>query len=465
MLRDTNTSRAWLNRWATAFFAMIVLSFVTATAIGQWRMRMLDEAVSEIADTTTLAIEHLAVARGEVRDLQGALRFLGTGPEGEQTVGDARRAAFDSVDGYLALPVAPADRELWQEIFESRTALESSLARLEAQVEAGASDTTLAASRADFGTLATDINAAITRAISLNAIRSRDLALEIKQVRTTTLYIAIAMDVACAAIAVCGAVLLRRSGRAHGALVQEHLRLQEERASELEQFAGRVAHDILSPLSTVGLSLQLVARTETEPERTRYIARGVAALERVKRLVSGLLDFARAGAAPDGDERTDVADVVADLRTELEPAARATGVELSVKHGGECTVTCNPGVLTSLVSNLARNAIKYIGDGPTRRVEVRSFERGDFVRVEVEDTGPGLAPDVEHRIFDAYARTRNTKQPGIGLGLATVKRLAEAHGGKVGAVSVPAKGCTFWFELPKARALQDHAPARAAYVA
>jgi len=84
--------------------------------------------------------------------------------------------------------------------------------------------------------------------------------------------------------------------RAHAKLTEGHQRLLEERASELEHSAGTVAHDILSPLNTVGLTLELVARPGEEESRARFVARGVAALDRVKRLVHGLLEFARAGA-------------------------------------------------------------------------------------------------------------------------------------------------------------------------
>jgi signal transduction histidine kinase len=71
------------------------------------------------------------------------------------------------------------------------------------------------------------------------------------------------------------------------------------------------------------------------------------------------------------------------------------------------------------------------------------------VRIEVEDTGPGLAPGFEERAFEPYVQaTHRKKTSGIGLGLATVKRMTQAHAGRVGVVSRPGVGCTFWVELP-----------------
>src|SRR5262249_49925731 len=136
---------------------------------------------------------------------------------------------------------------------------------------------------------------------------------------------------------------------------------------------------------------------------------------------------------------------IADLRVE----AAVSGVEIHLGMAFDGAVRCNPGVLNSLVSNLVRNAVKYIGRGPERHVEVRVVDRGDRARFEVEDNGPGLPRDIEQRVFEPYVRAPDTRQRGIGLGLATVKRLAEAHGGSVGFRSIPGAGCTFWFELPK----------------
>jgi signal transduction histidine kinase len=169
-------------------------------------------------------------------------------------------------------------------------------------------------------------------------------------------------------------------------------------------------------------------------------------------LVTGLLEFARAGGKPASDARADVETVIVDLVAELEPTAAETGAALSAKRSGTCFVACSPGVLTSLIANLARNAIKYLGDGPVRRIEIRALDRGGSVRLEVEDTGPGLAPAIEKRVFEPYVRSPNATQPGVGLGLATVKRLAEAHGGRVGVQSFSGRGSTFWFEIPKAGA-------------
>ena len=93
--------------------------------------------------------------------------------------------------------------------------------------------------------------------------------------------------------------------------------------------------------------------------------------------------------------------------------------------------------------------MKYIGDRPERRVTVRVIERKEAVRVEVADTGPGIPEELREEIFQPYVRGTASDQPGIGLGLATVKRIAETHGGSVGVETALGRGSVFWFELPR----------------
>ena len=437
-----------------AIIAMIVVSFLAATAVGQWRMRMLDESVDAISHTTAPSIDQLTAARRIVARAQIAIRddaFRGDAlaplpPFAEET----RQQLARRIDEYLALPVAPPEQAFWRAIVATKDAFDRSLIRFEAEVNRGDLVAARRTLRYEVAKAADELDGALMHAIEFNSARSRDLAIDVRRVRERGLLVALALDVVCTLLAVTGALALRRVVRAHDALMARHLRLEKERSFELEQFAGRVAHDILSPLSTVGFALELGVAPGADAKRARMVERGSSALRRVKLIVTGLLDFARAGAAPDHDAHASVADVMTDLAAEIGPTAAAAGAELKMTRRTFRSVFCNPGVLTSLVANLVRNAIKYIGDGPVRRVEVRAIDRGDYVRIEVADTGPGLPPDLESRVFDPYVRSGGGTQSGIGLGLATVKRLAEAHGGRVGVRSSPGAGCTFWFELPAA---------------
>ncbi len=114
-------------------------------------------------------------------------------------------------------------------------------------------------------------------------------------------------------------------------------------------------------------------------------------------------------------------------------------------------------VLGSIVDNLARNALLYLGDSERRTASLRARSDAGRVVIEVEDTGPGIPPDMLARLFRPFER--GSTRPGTGLGLATVKRLIEAHAGDITVRSQVGLGTTFIVRLPRATAVdraQDH---------
>ncbi len=105
---------------------------------------------------------------------------------------------------------------------------------------------------------------------------------------------------------------------------------------------------------------------------------------------------------------------------------------------------------------------KFMRDSPQRCISVRAIPGDRRVRVEVEDSGPGIPPGSEQSIFEPYARAPGITQPGLGLGLATVKRIICAYGGTVGVRRAKAGGAIFWFDLPHANAVPREEKAGAA---
>jgi signal transduction histidine kinase len=99
-----------------------------------------------------------------------------------------------------------------------------------------------------------------------------------------------------------------------------------------------------------------------------------------------------------------------------------------------------------------------MGSGNRRQVQLRVGARHDRIRFEVEDTGPGLPPELVSHAFDPYVRGAGTSEPGLGLGLATVRRLVEGHDGRYGVSSRPGEGALFWFELPAAEPTPPELP-------
>jgi signal transduction histidine kinase len=249
------------------------------------------------------------------------------------------------------------------------------------------------------------------------------------------------------AIALVAVVFALRATRRHDQLKDELTALLSSRVTELDRFAGRVAHDVLSPLSAVTAALALLGRSSDERGRT-YINRAQGALHQVRQLVDDLLTFARSGARPDPEATCDFDTVLEGVLSNCSDAAAEHGIEIVIERAEALRLRCAPGVIASVVQNLLRNAIKYMGLRPIRRIVMRRSLVGDIARIAVEDSGPGIPPTIQSTLFEPFVRGPNEQVSGTGLGLATVKRLVESHGGRVGVRSTLGKGSCFWIELP-----------------
>jgi signal transduction histidine kinase len=199
------------------------------------------------------------------------------------------------------------------------------------------------------------------------------------------------------------------------------------------------------------MAAHLALRRAGDDSQRESIERILRALSRADAITTGLLDFARSAAKPDPGARADVREVLEDFVGGLGPELDRLGIEVQIEPVPPVLVACSTGVYLSLIGNLVRNAIKYVGQTEPRRITIRVAELGASVRTDVAYTGPGIGAENVPALFEPYFRVRHACSPeGLGLGLATVKRLAEGHHGSVGVSSEPGKGSTFWFTLPRA---------------
>ncbi len=440
-------------RWLVAVIASVVLCFTVANAIGEYLERAIGERANDISANAMPSVQILTTAQRAVQQLDLDMDRYAAAPIEQRPEYLARltatqkdvAAAFAS---YSVLPMFPDEPALQADLRNSLADLDHALASYFSDGQ----PTSLARVHVQLD-LAEE---AIARSVSFDATQGQRLGIEIQHIRSETRGIVELLDVASAVLAVGACYLavrqLRRVARAQKAERED----RERRASELAvqnealgQFAGRVAHDVLSPLSTAMLALQLVQRAcADEPSAQRATERGIAAVTRVHALVDGLLAFSRAGGQPEPGSATEIAPVIADVVDALNGPASEHRIALCASAVLQGTIACTTGVLTSLISNLVNNAIKYMADAPVRRIEVRTVDAGDRWRIEVEDTGPGIPLEHHERIFQPYVQLGGNAS-GIGLGLATVDRLVRGHGGKLGVVSSPRRGSLFWFELPK----------------
>lgn len=276
-------------------------------------------------------------------------------------------------------------------------------------------------------------------------------ALEIARLRDEAGDLALALGALGVVAAVASGGIAISAMRRQARLVAAHTELLDRRAIELEAFAGRVAHDLRNPLGAIALRIESARmRGGADAAALDRLAENTS---RMDHLIEDLLQFASAGATPaDGAHsslRTVMVEAIGDARTQ----AKRASAELVVEDIPAVEVACPQGALGSVISNLMSNATKYIveASGP-RTITVRAATRGERVRVEVADTGPGLPPGSEELVFEPFRRAGQSRQPGLGIGLATVKRIIDAYHGRVGVTSTPGRGSTFWFELPLAGA-------------
>lgn len=434
-----------------AFLAVIAL-FFGSTVLVSHAARTIDQEALFISRDASPAIEVLSNLRADMRHLEvEVVRATDTG-DGSR-VEDARRRIDALVSEALMLHGDAEQRRLLGKLQAHLRAYDETAERALQQArsrDASAARATLRFEARPSSDAAVEI---ARQLVDYEAQAAREAAIRIEQQHTRAARLAFELDALAAVLSAAAAFLCFRVVRQVLRVKEEKAILLRRKAEELEQFAGRVAHDIVSPLSTVGMSLTLAERAA--PQASEALRRGAASLSRVHRIVDGLLAFARSGARPEHGARAAVRPVLAGLRDELIPFAEQHQARLDLGDPPDCAVACAPGVLLSLLGNLLRNGIKYLGDRPRREVCLRIRANHGVVRFEVEDTGPGIPAGLVSSIFEPYFRGVHAGVPGIGLGLATVKRLVESHGGTVGVRRGEQGGALFWFELAQAAASPD----------
>ncbi len=265
--------------------------------------------------------------------------------------------------------------------------------------------------------------------------------------------LATALGVLSLSVAIIASILVLHALRSRDRSINEHGRMLAERAKELEAFSGRVAHDLKNPLGTMAILVRLAKRRRADdPQRHEDLGRLASQIKQMDQIIDGMLAFARAGANPPPGAVADLGAILNAVMSEMRFAAETVSADLRTTTFPSTQLACTPAALTSVLSNLVGNAKKYIGEGARtpRQISIRVRDHDHLACVEVEDSGPGLPPGSEAIIFEPFHRLNETKQPGIGLGLATVKKIVEAYKGNVGVASTPGRGSTFWFEIPKA---------------
>lgn len=217
-----------------------------------------------------------------------------------------------------------------------------------------------------------------------------------------------------------------------------------------------VAHEFRTPLTSLRMAIHLCAEEVVGPlteKQADLIGAARDECERLQGIVDDLLDLSRiqAGRMELREQAVGARALLEEATAPLHGPAADAGVALVLGSGGEeLTVRADPERAGLVVANLVGNAIRHTPRGGS--ITVRVHEAGDRLRFEVADTGEGIAPEYQERIFDKFFRVPGRRRGGVGLGLYISREIVQAHGGEMGVQSVPGHGSTFWFTLPRARA-------------
>lgn len=432
-------------------FAAVVTSFVGATCYGELRARDLEEAALTIEGDAAPSIRRLANARTELRREQLLIhRALDEGASfgGVPEVESGRALLHNELAEYQRLPMHAEEQRVW-------AATRVALARMDADVTEVLhalkhGDAATARARAEDLDESSEVVAdRLWDGIDANVVEARRLAAFIGASRRHGTVWAVVLDGAGVVLASFAAARVLRVTRAHAQAVQAYRVVAERRADELEVFATRMAHDVRTPLAGASLSLEVVERHGTADERVhRAVKRARGALKQTAQIVEGLLEFARAGARPDQNATACVADIAEEVTVAMKPRADQVAATLEVRAASHALVACAEGMVASALGNLVANALTWVEGSARRCVVIDVTDDGAFVKTTVSDTGPGLPPDVDAAtLFQPYVRGEAARGRGLGLGLATAKRIVDAYGGRIGVRSSPA-GAQFWFTLP-----------------
>jgi two-component system NtrC family sensor kinase len=245
----------------------------------------------------------------------------------------------------------------------------------------------------------------------------------------------------------------RRVAEARAVLVDELARKNKE----LEAFSYSVSHDLRAPLRSIQgftAALQSECSEELSPPARDYLSRVRAAAERMSELIDDMLELSRVSRAELRRQPSDLAAIARLVAAELAKKDPERSVVFDIK---DVPLADGDGrLLRILLDNLLGNAWKFTAKAERPRIEFGARPEGGRQAYYVRDNGAGF--DMAHaaRLFTPFQRLHNERDyPGTGIGLATVQRIVDRHGGKVWAEGAVGEGATISFTIPQARGAED----------
>jgi two-component system, sensor histidine kinase len=250
--------------------------------------------------------------------------------------------------------------------------------------------------------------------------------------------------------------------KAKTALAEAAQRKAEQASFAKSQFFAAASHDLRQPMQALGLYAASLRGTTHDPAASRQVDQILSSVDALESLFDELLDISKldAGYVKPVPIHFAAQPLLERLGTAYAPLARKSGLVLVFDDAGAVLHTDSV-LLERVLGNFLSNALRYTQTGS---VTVRCVPLGESVRIEVVDTGQGIPYEEHERVFDEFYQLGNPerdRRKGLGLGLATVKRIAQLLGCQVSLDSAPGRGSVFRIDVPKGDPACIAAPAQA----
>ena len=242
-----------------------------------------------------------------------------------------------------------------------------------------------------------------------------------------------------------------RSG--HALLLLQDVTAHERRRLAEQEFVGNAAHELRTPVAAIASALDVLqgGAKENAADRDLFLDHIERETERLARLMAALLQLAKmqTGQQIPSLQLVEVGPLLEELLVELDPRP---GVEVRVACEGNVRALADPELLRQAVWNVATNAVRHTRSG---EIVAACRDLGALAEVEITDTGSGIAPEHQERIFDRFYRAERLSDGGFGLGLPIAAEIASVLGGSLTLHSEPGAGTRVRLRIPSARVVQS----------
>ncbi|RKY87981.1 hypothetical protein DRQ09_03620 [candidate division KSB1 bacterium] len=248
-----------------------------------------------------------------------------------------------------------------------------------------------------------------------------------------------------ASIAIDNAISYKKLEKAYKELknTQEEL-IKAEKLSTIGRMASSIIHDVKTPITSIIGFAQLIGfKTENKllQEYTKQIIRSA---EQMHGMIQEILDFAKGKEKELNKKKHNLEEIIDEAVLELKNYLEHNNIKLKLVRDFNNSLYLDKQKVVRVLYNVIKNAIESMPDGG--RITIKTYPDNNNAVISITDTGKGIHPEIKNKIFEPFFS--NGKNNGTGLGLSIVKKIVEAHKGKISVESNPGKGTTFFISFP-----------------